>query len=256
VVAVSLKNRAGVHASDEIAEFAECLPEEVGLEYAARKVDAALRAAEAGAEFIVIDDGFSHRSLARDIDLVLLDAREPLGNGHLLPAGALRERPSALARADAVVLSRADRASASEREEARRLVRSLGFSGPILEARHRTVGVREDGEVRPVGERRVFCASGLGRPQELAEAARLAGLEVVGERSFGDHHRFRETEWQELKRTARSQSAALLVSHKDVVRLPDPLRREALVLEVEWEWLEGEVDPSWLVERLLRARAR
>jgi tetraacyldisaccharide 4'-kinase len=247
---------AGGEASDEIAELRERLPAEVGLEYDDRKLTAARRAALEGAKFIVVDDGFSHRALARNLDLVLLDARRPLGNGRLLPAGTLRERPAAVARADAVVLSRADRASREQINRCRQQIQALGFSGPILTARHRCSGIVEAGELRPPAGERVFCASGLGRPTELAEAARGAGLTVVGERSFGDHHRFVSREWQELRRAAGTESARLLMTRKDAVRLPIEWRREVIILETEWEWLSGDVEPSWLVEKLLRASER
>jgi tetraacyldisaccharide 4'-kinase len=247
---------AGGEASDEIAEFRERLPGEVGLELDSRKLTAARKAASDGAKFIVVDDGFSHRALARDLDLILLDARRPLGNGRLLPAGTLRERPAAMVRADAVVLSRADRATGEQIERSRKQLQGLGFTGPILTARHRCSGIVEAGELRPPAGERVFCASGLGRPTELAEAAHGAGLTVVGERSFGDHHRFAPREWQEIRKAAGAESARLLMTRKDAVRLPTEWRREVVILETEWEWLAGDVEPSWLVEKLVRASER
>jgi tetraacyldisaccharide 4'-kinase len=243
-------------ASDEIAELGERLPPGVLLEHDRKKLVAARRAATRGAEFIVVDDGFSHRALARDVDLVLLDARRPLGNGRLLPAGPLRERPTALARADAVVLSRADRATEAQLGHTRKLLGTLGFTGPVLTARHRCAGLLEAGELRPPAGERVFCASGLGRAGELVEAATDAGLEVAGERSFGDHHRFAPRQWRELVQAASAASARLLLTRKDAVRLPREWRREIVVLETEWEWLPGGLEPSWLVQKLRNARAR
>src|SRR5262249_56204836 len=106
---------------------------------------------------------------ARDLDLLLLDARHPFGNGHCLPAGPLREPPEACRRADAVVLTRADRADLEERHKTREWLHAAGYEGPVLLARHRVLGVREAGEVRPASGLAVYCVSGIGRPADLAQ---------------------------------------------------------------------------------------
>ena len=182
-------------ASDEIALFQERLPSGVELEYATRKLDAALRAAARGAEFIVVDDGFSHRILARDLDLVLVDARRPFANGHVIPAGRLREPPDSISRAGAVVMTRADRADSTKLERSKEEIRRAGFVGPILMAGHRYAGLKHLGNAVPDEGRRFLCLSALGRPGELGEAARCAGLDVAGEVSYPDHHRFSDEEW-------------------------------------------------------------
>jgi tetraacyldisaccharide 4'-kinase len=244
---------AAGQAGDEAALLAARLPPGVHLFAGKNKRAQAARAAREGARVIVIDDGFAHRALARDLDLVLLDARRPFGNGRCLPAGPLREPPQAIARADVVVLSRADRAGLEDRRRARDQVRAAGFRGPLLHARHRVAGVRDAEGLHPPGGQPVYCVSGLARAGELAEAAALAGLRVVGERSYADHHAFTPAEWEHARRAARAGGARLLVSAKDAVRLAPAALAEAQVLEVEWEWLDGDVGPETLVERVLAA---
>jgi tetraacyldisaccharide 4'-kinase len=243
-------------AGDEAALLAERLPRGVALYAGRSKLAEARRAARDGARAVVVDDGFSHRALARDLDLVLLDARRPFGNGRCLPAGPLREPPEAVQRAHAVVFSRADRAGLDERRRARELVRAAGFTGPLLHARHRIVGVRDGGALFPAAGQRVYCVSGLARAGELAEAAARAGLAVAGERAYADHHAFTPREWQADQARAQALGARLLVTAKDAVRLAVAERAQALVLEVEWEWLDGEVEPSALVDRILHAAER
>ena len=239
--------------SDEVALFQERLPKEVPLFPGANKSQCARQASDAGAHVVIVDDGFSHRRLARDLDLLLLDARRPFGNGHCLPAGTLREPPEACRRADAIVLTRADRAGAEERHRTRDRVLAAGYEGPILLARHRVLGVKDGEELRPASGIPVFCASGIGRAGELAEAATGAGLMVRGAREFPDHHAFTKEEWADVVRQARASSARVLVTAKDAVRLGSEARREVLVLEIVWEWMEGELDPAGLVDRALAA---
>jgi tetraacyldisaccharide 4'-kinase len=86
----------------------------------------------------------------------------------------------------------------------------------------------------------------------LAEAAAAAGLCVRGAREFPDHHAFTRAEWEGVVGQARSQGSRVLVTAKDAVRLAGAARREVLVLEMVWEWMEGDVHPDWLVDRVLR----
>jgi tetraacyldisaccharide 4'-kinase len=245
------KTPSGV--TDEVALFQERLPREVPLFPGPDKSRCAEQAHDAGARLVIVDDGFSHRRLARDLDLLLLDARRPFGNGHCLPAGPLREPPEACRRADAIVLTRADRADAEERHRSRERIFAAGYEGPILQARHRALGVRDGGELRPASGIAVYCASGIGRAGELAEAATAAGLCVRGAREFPDHHAFTKGEWADVVRQAQAAGARVLVTAKDAVRLSPEARREVLVLEIAWEWMEGDVDPARLVQRALAA---
>lgn len=239
--------------TDEVALFQERLPADVPLFPGSNKSECARQAHESGAQLVIVDDGFSHRRLARDLDLLLLDARRPFGNGHCLPAGPLREPPEACRRADAIVLTRADRAGAEERHRSRERIFAAGYEGPILQARHRVLGVKDGDRMVPASGMAVYCASGIARAGELAEAAAGAGLMVRGAREFPDHHAFTKAEWEGVVKEARSAGARVLVTAKDAVRLTGEARREALVLEMVWEWMEGDVDPARLVERALEA---
>ena len=108
------------------------------------RIEAARRAVrECGAEVIVLDDGFQYWSLARDCDLVLLDARRPFGNGHLLPRGRLREEAAALGRASAIGLTRADAATTDQLAATRAQVRTQS-DAPIFEARHAPAELRRE----------------------------------------------------------------------------------------------------------------
>jgi tetraacyldisaccharide 4'-kinase len=204
----------------------------------ARKLDEAARAAAAGRALVIVDDGFSHWPLARDLDVVLLDAGDPWGGGRLLPAGRLREPRRSLQRADVLVLTRVEPGEdlARRREEAIRYAPAARFAA----GRHRVAGVRglDGAEVRPSGPAHVVTAT--GNPRAVERSAREAGFEPTTLSAYRDHHWFTAVEARGERERARARRATLVISAKDAVRWP----REAgdggvAVLEVAWEWIEG-----------------
>ena len=225
--------------TDEAALLARLVPEAPVL-VARTKAVGARAAAAAGADAIVVDDGFSHHALVRDLDLVLLDAARPLGNGHLLPYGPLREPPTALARAGAIVLTRADRIDTARLAAAHAAIAVLAPGVPQAAARLVPDGFRAGGTGAPVAVppgQPVVCVSGLGRPGDLAVSARALGAAVVEERAYGDHHRFTAAEWAAARRAAARAGAWLVVSGKDAARLAPAERAQAHVVDVEFEWM-------------------
>lgn len=242
-------SRAAGGDTDEVGWFRRHAPAGVAVVAGRRKWEAATRAVREGAEMVVVDDGFSHRRLARDLDLLLLDARLPFANRALLPAGPLREPPACAARADAVVLTRADRATPEEIAASRRAVAAAGFAGPVFLARHRLVGLCRCHESRAPAGARVFAVSALGRRGELAEALARAGATVAGSREFRDHARPPLAAWRAACQAAAQAGAEIVITAKDAARLPPEWTREAWVLEMEWEWLPEGEDPAWLIER-------
>jgi tetraacyldisaccharide 4'-kinase len=197
-----------------------------------------------GMRVLVGDDLFQHRSLHRDLDLVALDARHPLGNGRLLPAGPLREPAFALRRAQAVVLTRADDQEATGRTRA--WLRSFWGSGPVLSCRHHLRGLAAPGGRLLAGEelkgRPVLAFCGLAQPEGFARALRGLGLLLLDFRSFGDHHPYTSSEIAALWAQAKTLGAqALVTSEKDEARLPAvlPLDMDLWVTRLELEFDQG-----------------
>jgi tetraacyldisaccharide 4'-kinase len=191
-----------------------------------RRADLARTAVESlGADALLLDDGFQHRALARDLDVVVLDAANPFGNGHLLPRGPNREPPSALRRAGLVWLSRADRAGEGALARLRALAREATGRDPV-ESRHEVVDVLDAALSRSLGRealrgRRVLALSGLARPGSFRATLDALGAVVVRERAFPDHHRFTEAEVLEALREAGEAGCdAVATTEKDAVRLP------------------------------------
>jgi len=206
----------------------------------ASKLESGRTAARAGFDPVIVDDGLSHWPLARDVDIVLLDAHDLTGGGRLLPAGRLREPLRALQRARAVVVSRlkADEDPAPWLERAR----ALAPGAVLAAARHRLKGVRAlgGGEVPPGARVRVVSAT--GNPAAVEASAREAGLVVASASRWRDHHWFTPREARrELARAAEAGCWVLLTA-KDAVRWPDSAGQDRVaLLEVEWEWVAGGV---------------
>lgn len=247
VLARGYRRAAREGSNDEGRLLARKLPGVPYLERADR-VEGAQKLVDAGCDVIVLDDGFQHRRLARDLDLVLVDATRPFGlppsaAGEpavraLLPRGLLREPPGALARADALAITRADQVPPEALDALERELWQLAPGRPILRAAHRPRALRGPAREEPpeaLAGRPVRLVSGIGNPAAFERTAHALGARVVGVHRFGDHHDFRREELEPLL----APGVPLLVTAKDAVKL-EALGVPHLTLDVEWTWLSGE----------------
>ena len=208
------------------------------------RVDIARRAIEElESEVLVLDDGFQHRRLARDLEIVLLDALDPFGLGRVFPRGLLREPIGSLKRAGVVVLSRADLVDEPTRMAIQ--ARAEREAGPLrwVLARHAPIDLIDDqGRTFPLSEAqktRVVAFCGIGNPEGFRRTLAGLGIIPVGFRALPDHHPYDQTDIAALAGLARSTSADLvLTTQKDLVKLrasslgPVPLRALRIGLEV------------------------
>lgn len=190
-----------------------------------------------GSDAFVLDDGFQHLRVSRDLDIVTIDATNPWGGGVLLPEGRLREPVTSLTRADCVVLTRTN--LVENPATIKEAVRQHAGNVPIFLSRMLTSGFRSlEGESvdkadvpgRPVG---AFC--GIGNPDSFFEQLRREGCELAFKRSFADHHRYRPSELVDLAREAKSHGAEILITTaKDAVKLNSgDLELPCYVLEIQ-----------------------
>jgi 3-deoxy-D-manno-octulosonic-acid transferase len=190
-------------------------------------------------DIFFLDDGFQHRKLVRDLDIVMIDALDPLAGGAVFPLGRLREPLTALARADALVIMRA----APEREYAglRHQLRALNPRAPIFRARaeprywinHRTARPAHPRE----GPAAAFC--GLGNPAAFWGILKRLRIQPVFTWAFGDHHRYSCTQLQRLAVQARMHgSTVLLCTEKDTANLPEGAAALLLNESVDLYWLK------------------
>jgi tetraacyldisaccharide 4'-kinase len=202
----------------------------------ADRIEGARAAGAAGANAVLLDDGFQHRRLARDLDIVVLDARAPFDDGRLLPRGSLREPPSALARAQLVVLTRVREGDPAT--EAIAAVRAAGYAGPIVRAGHRTTGFTDVTGAERAAPRRALAFCGIGDPNLFRRDIAAAGVETAGFHPFRDHHPYTVADWDALIGEANALGVPLVTTEKDLSRLEAAAgaslgRAEVVVLRIE-----------------------
>lgn len=209
---------------DEPKLISGALPFAAVLVHENRRKTADFAAKELNSRVILLDDGFQHRPLHRDLNLLLVDGRQPLGNGRLLPAGPLREPPEpALKRAD-VIIGVGDSADAA-----------ASLAGMAEKAFLHVKPVLED---LPVAENScAFAFCGIARPQRFIQMLEKKSIEVVGEKFFPDHHPFTGIDLRQVEDEARTAGADFIVTtEKDCVRVGKwsgslPLHAPRLVME-------------------------
>ncbi len=185
-----------------------------------------------GANTIVLDDGFQHRKLKRDLDIVLIDATCPFGFGYLLPRGLLREPISSLTRASVIVLSRCDQVSAEQLQSLGKKLASIAPSVPLLRSTHRVVGLQSLAEKNidyaNTGLRAVLFG-GIGHPEAFVKTVRSMNIEVVGEHWWPDHHNYQSSDLNQLMRIGRFPNCDIfLTTEKDAVKLCELKRTDAM----------------------------
>lgn len=244
---VVLRGHRGGERSDEVMEHRSAMddvPVSVGSDR--RAAITRLVGSRPDVQALVLDDGFQHRAVARDLDLVLVDATRPCLNGRLLPWGWLREPLAALRRAHGVIVTRATAvdtglAAALARWHGRPVMAWTRFAWTSL---HGFEGNEsQELEIRSLVGRAVSIWAGIGNPAAFAAQARQAGAAIVDMPSLGDHHGFNASEVARLMRRARRKGAvAILCTEKDWTKLRTLLPAEALPMlrpQVGVDFLEG-----------------
>ena len=231
--------------TDEVALMAARCPQAL-IVAGPSKLRAAREAAERGAEVILVDDGLQHRALHRDLEIVLVDARAPFGNGMVLPGGSLREPASGIARADAIVLTHGEELNPPQREAAEATVRAYRRPVAVVWARHEPIGVRrvtggplEDAALLSGRDVHLFC--GLASPEGFRHTVSQLGARVTGVTAFGDHHAFTPADLARVR--AQARASLLVCTEKDALKVARiPGNDDVLCLVIDLV-LDGQLPP-------------
>ena len=177
------------------------------------------------ADVIILDDGFQHRRLARDLDLVLLDARRPFGNGWVLPAGQLREKLNGLQRANLILLTRAEKQKVNEMSKTAISKYTLAPSWTSVHRPISLIGsetVVDDPKV--LNRKRVTIFCGIANPNGFRDTLLNLGVEIVYFHQFSDHHFYSSSDIRKITKSAiKTQTEFIVTTEKDWVKLPQPL---------------------------------
>lgn len=214
----------GVPQSDEVAIYRERLAHHAELGVGADRFASGEALSRHGIQWFLLDDGFQHLRLARDVDVVLLDATDPFSGGWLLPAGMLREPKSALARADVIVITRSKHTPAIE-AVVRRFTNAPIFHactslGDVLPVPGESSGDSSAGLSVDWRNKKAFAFCGIGNPRAFFDDLKRWGANIAGQASFPDHHPFTSADAAKLEGQARAAGAEIFIcTEKDVFNL-------------------------------------
>ena len=247
------------HQNDEALELAQALPNVPHVQNRNRAAAARKAIEQFDPSVLLLDDGFQHRRLARDLDIVLLDALEPFGFEHVFPRGTLREPLAGLARADVICLSRADTITTPEREAIRRRVARLAPQAAWCELAHTASKlINFSGESRTldfVKGRRVAAFCGIGNPAGFRHTLAATGCDVATWREFPDHCTFTPKDLAELASAIKESGVDTVVcTQKDLVKVEqDHLGEIPLwAVAIDMQFLSGQEALEQTLERVAR----
>jgi tetraacyldisaccharide 4'-kinase len=211
--------------NDEALVLEQNLPDVPHLQGPDRAALARVAVEELESEVLVLDDGFQHRRLRRDLDIVLIDATCPWGHGHLLPRGLLREPIQGLRRANLALLTRCDLVDEAALQAIRNTIGRRAPGLAVAESRHRPAGwingSRETMELSAEAARPLAAFCGLGNPEGFRQTLTNMGREVSAWRTFPDHHSYTRADIEDLRGWARQlpEGAMLATTQKDLVKI-------------------------------------
>ena len=218
-----IKNGDGERSitGDEPLLLSKKLPE-VPVAVARHRMDGIKKLKTLGVEVVIADDAFQHRSISRDVDIVLIDSVCPFGSGKLIPAGMLREKISALKRADIVVLTKSKRISHDELEKLK-----LKISEFISPEKIFTSEINSDGWILFNGEEpregsKIFAFSAIGSPESFIKTLQELGLTVSKSVTFRDHHSYSQNDLENLYKAAKNLNVDYMsCTEKDLYNMPE-----------------------------------
>jgi tetraacyldisaccharide 4'-kinase len=234
-VAVDPARHGAAEVGDEALLLAAAAPCWVARDRAA----GARAAIAAGADLLLLDDGFQNPSLAKDLSFVVVDGAYGFGNGSVMPAGPLRETIAAgLARAQAAVIMGDDSSGAAS---------AIGSTVPILHASLAPIDAAD------LAGRRILAFAGIGRPAKFYRTLAETGAAIVATRDFPDHHPYREAELRDIVTAAAEAGATPITTAKDWVRLPPEFRTTIRRLDVAVAWRDRPALDRMMHELILSA---
>lgn len=213
---VNLKKHTAADVGDEPLLLAQLLPTII----AADRVQGARYAIAKGATAIIMDDGFQNRSIIKNLALLVVDGARGFGNGRMIPAGPLRERPEdGFKRAHAIlVLNRTT------------ILPQLPKDRPAFFAR------TYPKDAAMFKGKKIYAFCGLAYPQKFFEMLATTGAKIVGETAFPDHYPYTALDMRKLLLTSYAADAVLVTTAKDMMRIPERFRDSVVVMEMEMEF--------------------
>jgi tetraacyldisaccharide 4'-kinase len=201
---------------DEIAILAESCPEAEVIVNPDRVAGAAEAIDKYSAKVLIMDDGFQHRRLARDLDIAAIDATQPFGYGKMLPAGLLREPVSSLNRAGAVVITRCDQVTEAQLSELEQKLRAINSGMIIARSIHAPVYAKSTNDkkinIEELKVKKIFAFCGIGNPDAFLNTIKNLGAELAGSKVYDDHYHYTDACLTQISEQAEEVGADLILT--------------------------------------------
>ncbi|MGA2916876.1 MAG: tetraacyldisaccharide 4'-kinase [Sedimentisphaerales bacterium] len=216
---------------------------------------------EFNAKLLIMDDGFQHRKLARDVDIVAVDATKPFGLGKLLPAGFLREPLGSLKRADAVVITRINQTQPEKIDKIKETIFKIKPNMVFATAVHKPICAKliKDRQlsIDELKGKKLYAFCGIGNPDAFFQTLSELALNIVGKRVYNDHHRFLQSDIVEICSDSRGKKAELIITtQKDWIKTAllniENFGIPVAYLAVELEIIDGQREIVVLVEDAIK----
>jgi tetraacyldisaccharide 4'-kinase len=213
-----------------------------------------------GADVIVMDDGFQHRRLQRDLDIIAIDATCPFGYGRLLPGGLLREPIGSIGRADAAVITRYDQADDDSIAETKRQIEQITRDIAVAKAIHKHPCVKaikdEPISIEQLRGKTIYVFCGIGNPEAFLQRLKEFGPNIAGSRIYNDHHDYTQQDISDIYEEARYLNAEMILStEKDWIKTALLWQKDENILfaylAVELEFVSGADTIEALVDKVV-----
>jgi len=247
--------------TDEPAIFAESCADDRVIINPDRVAGAFEAVSKFGAKVLIMDDGFQHRRLARDLDIVTIDATLPFGYGKLLPAGLLREPITALKRAHAAIITRCNQTTEAKLAELEQKLQQINGNMIVARSIHTPICAKsaesQEISVEELKGKRIFAFCGIGNPQAFLSTIKATGAELVGSKIYDDHYHYTPDDLSEIYDQAKVLKADLiLTTQKDWSSTQYAIRNTQYeipfaYLEIELKFTSGEDKLTALIENTL-----
>ena len=214
-------------SGDEPQLLARNIPDAVVITGKNRFITGNLAIDKYDCDILILDDGFQYRELHRDMDIVIISASLPFGNGHLLPRGILREPKGSLERASLFLLTHVD--ECTNLELLKQELKSIKPNAPIIEGIHSPVSLEDITSANPIKldyltGRNIIALSSIGYPKSFENKLRNMGANIKDSVTFEDHHRYSNADFERILQLARDKKVeAIVTTQKDAVRI-EPFR--------------------------------
>jgi tetraacyldisaccharide 4'-kinase len=220
-----------IHTANEVGDEPLLLSEIAPTWISANREASIILAHKMGAEIIIMDDGFQNPSVKKDLSIIVVDGEIGFGNGHLIPAGPLREdMATGLSRASAIIIIGEDKL------DLKSMLSNFTTHPPQDPLKVITAQLKPVANPQSISKKKVLAFTGIGRPEKFFNTLAKMDCNIIRTKSFADHHQYTKKEIASLHKIARIDNAQLITTSKDYVRLTASQQKYIIAVPVILDW--------------------